>query len=245
MKTYKEFLEKNKTAQNITLRLRIFGKIYTKMRNESNKSLRVLDIGCGQNAVLFQYMNKADYYTGCDYYSQIDVKVSRYVKIDLNIDNVGEVFKTEKFDVIFCGEVIEHLFSPDALIQEIKTLMHENSVLILSTPNLGYLINRLLLLFGVSPLFLENSAEVKLGRKLKCFGQGNKTEGHIRVFTYCALKDLFKKENLKIIKIYSARSAFGLFIDRIICILSHSLAPNNVFVLMLSRNDAGTTVASK
>lgn len=79
--------------------------------------------------------------------------------------------------MIFCGEVIEHLFSPDDLIDEIKTLMHSESILILSTPNLGYWVNKLLLIFGISPLCLENSSEIKLGRKFKFLGQFNKTEG--------------------------------------------------------------------
>jgi len=231
MKNSKEFLSKRETATtDLTPRLKIFVEEYLNYKQLINKPINILDIGCGRVCLLFKYKKKEDKYYGCDFFKEIDVKIDNYTPIDLNEEKLSDKYKDEKFDVIFCGEVLEHLFSPDSLLDEIKELMHDNSILILSTPNLAYYANRIMLLFGISPLFLENSSEVKLGRKFKIIGQFNKTEGHIKVFTYGALKDLFKMKRLKIIKIKSVPVWNNIF-DRIICIISRSLSANNVFIL--------------
>jgi hypothetical protein len=102
-------------------------------------------------------------------------------------------------------------------------------VLILSTPNLGYWVNRLLLLVGISPLFVENSASVKLGRRFRFLGQGNATQGHIRLFTYRAARDLLELQGFELLRTRSV--PFWSFpVDRLVCRVSRSLAPDNVYV---------------
>jgi 2-polyprenyl-3-methyl-5-hydroxy-6-metoxy-1,4-benzoquinol methylase len=230
MKNYKKFLSKKNTASEFNKRLRIFIEEYLYYKQLNNKPISILDIGCGKNCELFKYKEKEDKYYGCDFYKRINVKIDNYLSIDLNEKKLSDKYKNQKFDIIFCGEVIEHLFNPDELLDEIKELMHSESILILSTPNLGYYPNRLLLLFGISPLFLENSSELKLGRRFKSLGQYHETEGHIRVFTYRAIKDLLKIKKFKIDKIRSV-PVWDNPIDRFICLFSKSLAPNNVFVV--------------
>jgi len=230
MKNTKEFLTKRQTASGLNIRLKYFIGQYLEYRKMHSQPIKILDIGCGHNCELFKYKQKEDRYYGCDFYDQINIEINDYQKINLNEEKLTDKYKDEKFDVIFCGEVIEHLFSPDSLLDEIKELMHKDSVLILSTPNLGYLLNRIMLLFGISPFFLENSSEVKLGRKFKVLGQFNKTEGHIKVFTYDALKDLLKLKGFKIIRIKSVPVWNNVF-DKIICLLSKSLSAINIFIL--------------
>lgn len=230
MKNYREFYSKTNTAQLFNNRLKIFVDEYIKYHNTHLHVLKILDIGCGKNTELSNYIIKDDYYFACDFYDKIEAKIGNYTKVDLNKDNLSEIYDNQKFDVIFCGEVIEHLFSPDNLIDEIKKIMHPESILVLSTPNLACYLNRILLFIGISPLYLENSSEVKLGRKFKFLGQHNKTEGHIRLFTYGALIDFFKLKELKIIKIIPTYT-WDIYLDKIIRHLSKSLAQNNVFVL--------------
>jgi hypothetical protein len=105
---------------------------------------------------------------------------------------------------------------------------------VLSTPNLAYWVNRLLLLVGFSPLFLENSAEVKLGRGFRFLGQGSETQGHLRVFTYAALRDLLGRKGFAVTRAVPT-VVWDWPVDRLVCRLSHSLAPNNVFVLRRAR----------
>lgn len=230
MKNINEFLSKRQTAPGFNIRLKYFINQYLEYKKTHSFPIKILDIGCGHNCNLFKYRSEEDKYFGCDFYDKINIKIDDYQKINLNEEKLTDKYKDEKFDVIFCGEVIEHLFSPDSLLEEIKKLMYKNSTLILSTPNLGYYMNRIMLLFGISPFFLESSSEVKLGRKFRFLGQFNKTEGHIKLFTYGALIDLLKLEGFKIIKIKSVPVWDNIF-DRIVCFLSKSLSADNIFVL--------------
>jgi len=234
---HKIFLDSRETAQGKNPRLEIFISEYIAYKNLYKKPLKVLDIGCGRNPEIFSSLLSGDVYYGCDFYTSICENISHYKKIDLNEEKLSEKFKGESFDVIFCGEVLEHLFSPDFLICEIKKLMHPDSILILSTPNLGYYLNRLMLLFGISPFFLENSSEYKFGRMTKFMGKMNPTEGHIRLFTYAALKEFVLFYGFEIIKIVPSVGPWAFFIDRLISKISRSLSATNVFVLKLKTLD--------
>lgn len=230
MKNSKEFLSKIKTASAFNRRLEYFADEYLNYKKTHPHPIKVLDVGCGCDCRISKYKAKEDKYYGCDFYEKIDTDIDDYQKINLNEDSLTEKYKDKKFDVIFCGEVIEHLFSPDSLLEEIKLLMHNDSILVLSTPNLGYYPNRIMLLFGISPLFLENSSELKLGRKFKSLGQLNKTEGHIRIFTFGAIRDLLKLKGFETVKIKPVY-VWDNFIDRLVCYFSRGLSANNVFVL--------------
>lgn len=229
-KNAKVFLSKYQTAAPFDRRLQTFVDEYYAYKQDKKKSLRILDIGCGKKVYLFKYKKKDDIFYGCDFFPSIDVRIDQYKQIDLNEENLQKKFPNVKFDIVFCGEVLEHVFSPDDLLKEIRKMMHKESILVLSTPNLGYYVNRVLLLFGIFPLFLENSSEEKLGRKFSFLGQGNETQGHIRVFTYGALRELFDKEEFQVIKVIPF-SIFHLWIDTIFQKISPSFSSNNIFIL--------------
>lgn len=230
MRNYHNFLSKHETAYPSWNRLNVMLNEYRKYKKNKTKPLTILDIGCGRNAYLYKYISDEDTYFGCDYYKTTSTKLDRYIQIDLNEESLKEKINNTYFDVIFCGEVIEHLFSPDELLADIRKLLKKEGILILSTPNLSYYVNRFLLLVGISPLFLENSSEKKLGRKFKKLGQGNITEGHIRVFTYGALRELFHLKKYKIVRIIPV-SVWGFWPDKFITFFSKGLAADNVFVV--------------
>ena len=232
MKTHEEFLREHQTAHAFEMnpRLGIFAQEYRAHRRRLGRSARILDVGCGLEPALAPHKVEGDTYHGCDFYDERPSGVDAYTQIDLNRASLSAALDGETFDVVFCGEVIEHLFSPDALLREIRELMTPESIFVLSTPNLGYWVNRILLLAGISPLFLENSAERKLGRFSRALGQGNPTEGHIRLFTYRALRELVELAGFEIVLVrptYVWRFPPDLVVSR----LSRSLAATNVFVL--------------
>ena len=232
MKTYEEFLRNHQTAHPFEFnpRLGIFALEYGAHRSREGRPLNVLDVGCGLNPALVQAKRQGDTYHGVDFYEDRPSGVDEYTQLDLNRESLAAALDGRVFDVVFCGEVIEHLFSPDELLREIRRVMGPSSILVLSTPNLGYWVNRFLLLAGISPLFLENSAERKLGRFVRALGQGNPTEGHIRLFTYRALRELVEATGFDVISV-TPTYVWRFLPDLVISRLSRSLAATNVLVL--------------
>jgi SAM-dependent methyltransferase len=225
-----EFYAQVETAiPDLDARLRVFLAEYRAHRaSAGNRPLRVLDIGCGRNPVLVRHVDPTDEYCGCDIAAP-EAKLGCFERVNLNEESLADAFSGRQFNVVFCGEVIEHVFNPDALLEDVRALMTRDSLLLLSTPNLAYWANRLLLLFGISPLFVENSARVKLGRRTRLLGQGNETQGHIRLFTYRAMRELLALQRFELLRV-RAVPVWHWTVDRVICRISPSLAPDIVYV---------------
>jgi ubiquinone/menaquinone biosynthesis C-methylase UbiE len=109
-------------------------------------------------------------------------------------------FEDETFDLVYVGEVIEHLYDPDHVFEEVRRVLTKQGHFILSTPNLSSWINRIVLFFGYQPFGTEVSSRLNFGK----FG-GRRTEpvggkyGHLRVFTYKALREFVSHYGFKII----------------------------------------------
>lgn len=67
-----------------------------------------------------------------------------------NIDSGQLPYKKGEFDLVVFFEVIEHLLNPHHALNEIYKVLRDEGVLILSTPNLSKLSNRIRLLAGKS-----------------------------------------------------------------------------------------------
>ena len=95
----------------------------------------ILDIGCGsgyigslftqKNKVTFADINEEDL-------KRIEKNKNTFIrKIDIT-KNLP--FKKESFDVVICGDVIEHLEDDKGIIKEIMRILRRNGVFILTTP---------------------------------------------------------------------------------------------------------------
>jgi 2-polyprenyl-3-methyl-5-hydroxy-6-metoxy-1,4-benzoquinol methylase len=103
----------------------------------------------------------------------------------------GVPLRDGSVDLAVLGEVIEHVFDPDACIEEVRRVIRPGGTLIVTTPNLASWFNRLLLLVGVQPVFSETSTRKKYGHWLSMFGQRRaNTQGHLELFTLGALHEL-------------------------------------------------------
>lgn len=105
-------------------------------------------------------------------------------------------------DLIFLGEVLEHLVYPHEFIEQAIRLLRPGGLLLLSTPNLATWHNRLLMLSGYSPSNYSMIPGRHLGlpkalSKLAGTGYGD----HVRVFTYRALKELFSESPWELVAI--------------------------------------------
>ncbi len=96
--------------------------------------------------------------------------------------------KANSADLVIALEVIEHLFDTDQFLSEIHRVLKPKGVLILSTPNLASLPNRLRLLFGGYPKYLEFS---RAGA------------GHIHLYTPSTLKSQITNHKLQVVQFTS------------------------------------------
>lgn len=75
---------------------------------------------------------------GLDYLAD-DVKIIRntykYECYFADVTKLENLDLDEKFDIIVCGELIEHLDNPGLMLDGIKKFMHSNSIVIITTPN--------------------------------------------------------------------------------------------------------------
>jgi SAM-dependent methyltransferase len=171
-------------------------------RPEDESVMRILDIGCGDGSFAARFRRDAEVF-GVDVSQQAidlakEVGVSAY-KADVSCERLP--FENGFFDVVYMGDVIEHLLDPDFAIKEASRVMKPDGVLVLSTPNLASWLNRCLLLLGLQPLFSEVSTVRHFGRP----GRGDfKPVGHLRLFTLCALKGFLTYHGFSIEKVKGA-----------------------------------------
>jgi len=188
--------KRSKICYNLIINL-----ITNKISSERIKKL--LDIGCGDGSFIIQFKNHCETF-GVDI-SRSAIKIAKEAGIsayELDVSSERLPFQDEYFDIIYMGDVIEHLTNPDFAINEVARVIKTNGFLVLSTPNLASWINRLLLLLGMQPLFSEVSTA-------KTFGRGPRSYdffpvGHLRLFTYKALKEFLTYYRFNILKVKGA-----------------------------------------
>jgi methionine biosynthesis protein MetW len=162
---------------------------------------RLLDIGCGDGSftLLLKDALKAKETVGIEIAPEaVDALAKKGLKAyQVDIDEQPFPLGSGSFDVVYCGEIIEHLFNPDHLLEEVYRVLKPGGSCILTTPNLAGWPNRLALLLGYQPFATSVSPEHEGAGKL--IMKGNEGQwGHIRVFTNRALLELLKIHQFKV-----------------------------------------------
>ena len=99
------------------------------------KGVSFLDIGCGDGRLIFQ-MRKLGWEVSGIEYSDVYVNKCADYNLDVQMGGVREdLFPVESFDVIYLGDVIEHLTSPLDTVNILKKFLKPEGILILRTPN--------------------------------------------------------------------------------------------------------------
>lgn len=109
----------------------------------------ILDVGCGSGVFSQRMSNLGHTVKGIDISKEAIMKYKKrglegYV---VDIDK-GFGLKDNSFDIVWCSDLIEHIYSPEFLIKEIRRVLKKGGVLLLSTPNSAYFIFRILHLLG-------------------------------------------------------------------------------------------------
>jgi SAM-dependent methyltransferase len=90
---------------------------------------KILDVGCCKGG-LKNYLSPSLTYYGVD---GLDQDFEGYVQVDLNYPVLP--FRRKTFEVINCSAVLEHLFYPRELLQEMKRVLRDDGKILISLPN--------------------------------------------------------------------------------------------------------------
>ena len=86
----------------------------------------------------------------------LDINKREHPQIKTLQCDLNEGFPVEDggYDLVTAGEVIEHMIDESAFLQECHRVLKTNGQLVLTTPNLSYLVNRFLVFAGKTPMFV-------------------------------------------------------------------------------------------
>lgn len=190
-------------------------KMLAIVRNLNKPPRRVLDLGCGTG-----YFSKEVHlmFPHSEIYA-VDISKNALKLAKKNYTDIHFIyadaedtlpFNNDYFDLIISGEHIEHLTDTDKYLLEIHRVAITNCTLLLSTPNLASWLNRILLLFGKQPFYLEPSLRKTfpvisfLGRTMP-ENLESPPSGHLRLFTLDILRKLLLAYGFDIIDSYGYR----------------------------------------
>ena len=142
---------------------------------------RLLDVGCSTGEWALFWKNDGWESYGIDVnkenISQAEKKGIITKLCDLNSQQIP--FADGYFDVIIAGEVIEHLVDTDRFVRDLFRCLKVGGYLLITTPNLVSLENRLRILFGFYPIWVDyklaNSGHVSPSATLRSWGGGRDT----------------------------------------------------------------------
>jgi len=186
---------------------------------------RILDVGCGDGvfSVELGRISKAREIFGVDISTNaVKEAINRNIKAKIFDTDEGNLpFDSDYFDFVFCGSLIECVFDPDHLLEELCRVLSRNGHLIITFPNICAWGSRLAVLLGFHPYYDLVSRRYDVGKlciPVTKYKSGSK--GFVRLYTPNSFAQLASMYGAKIIKFRGAREstmpAFMSFVDRLL-----------------------------
>ncbi|AOW22086.1 methyltransferase [Urechidicola croceus] len=151
-------------------------KLINSLVEDSNKSKKLLDIGCGTGDFLVASKNNGWEVYGVEP-SEKAKKIAE-VKLSSNISSKISELTIEKYDVITMWHVLEHVPNLIEYISQLKQLLKPNGTLIVAVPN-------------------YKCYDANYYGK---FWAAFDVPRHLWHFSKKSIQDLFEKENMKVVK---------------------------------------------
>lgn len=157
------------------------------------RNKKILDIACYNGYIGEKIKNNNNVVFGVDA-SEEAVRISKQKGLIAKVSDIEKSlpYKDHLFDLVFAGEIIEHIVDTDFFIDEVKRVLKLGGELIITTPNLASLDRRLMLLFNKNPFFPASFSY-----------PANAQAGHVRFFNNKLLIDFLKYKGFKIISVES------------------------------------------
>lgn len=154
---------------------------------------RLLDVGCGDGDFIFMIKDNFKECYGVDVSS---VRIERAIEkskerpnrdsfhfYEYDVDE-GLPFNNSFFDVVTCIAVLEHVFNPPNVVEEIRRVLKPGGILIAQVPNIAWMPHRIKLLFGKLPI----TGGVYLGADWE----------HLHIFTKTSFCQLLTEKGFRI-----------------------------------------------
>ncbi|HEX9942102.1 MAG TPA: class I SAM-dependent methyltransferase [Thermoanaerobaculia bacterium] len=142
---------------------------------------RVLDVGCASGYIALLLQKLGHQVTGIELNARLagEARARGIAVLEHDLEEPLPLLE-ESMDVVHACEILEHLFDTEGFLSELHRVLVPGGTLILSTPNLNSLGNRL---------------RVLLGRPLPMWGAFPKDQhgGHIRVFNRAKVDQLLQR----------------------------------------------------
>ncbi len=175
--------------------------------------LKVIEIGCGNGNICYQLAKYGNDVTGIDIsQTTIDTANKNFgdtpgLKFEVRDAEKMKLEDLDKYDVIVCSEVLEHLYEPGKFVQNFKNILKEDGVAIVTVPN-GYGPREFFVTRPVQKIMNGKGFFPKLIRGIKGLfgykGANRQTSAedldHIQFFTMKSLKRIANIAGMKIVK---------------------------------------------
>lgn len=147
----------------------------------------LLDVGCGQGIFCENFQERKDLEIwgieiDANEADEAQKKMFRVINTDA-INALAEI-PDQKFDAIFCNDVLEHLVDPYTFLAQVKSKLSEKGVVIASIPNVRYLSNFINFVFR---------------REWKYEDSGILDRTHLRFFTQKSMRRMFEEAGYEIL----------------------------------------------
>jgi SAM-dependent methyltransferase len=158
-----------------------------------DSTAKVLDLGSGSGKISRLIESEGHEVVALDCSKQAVRKSKQRgiasLRANLNRDLLP--FSTGSFDVVWCSDLIEHVFSLPKLTKEIHRVLKKGGTWIITVPNSGHFVFRCLGLLGRMPPALQDS-------------------GHVSFFTEHSLRQLIASRDFEIHDFYGRNLYIGL-----------------------------------
>jgi 2-polyprenyl-3-methyl-5-hydroxy-6-metoxy-1,4-benzoquinol methylase len=173
-----------------------YKKIWSYIFENYKNNIKVLDIGCTNGDFSVPLIKKGFDCYGIDYIDKaIRESRSKGVKVLKSSFLERLPFRSGFFDIVFAGEVIEHTIDDESFLKEINRVLKPGGLLILTTPNLVSLGNRVLMFMGRLPRFAYN-------------------EFHYRIYNSALIKSKLAKTDFSIVRFDSSYILISTFFNK-------------------------------
>ena len=171
------------------------------IKNLAQKPSKILDLGCG-NGDLGRFLKNDSHYIDGVTISEMEYTIAQKVIDQVYVYNLEnglpeEVLKN-KYDIILCSHILEHICYPSKLLLDIKSVLNTDGYIVVCLPNILHYKSRLELLKGNF-----NYAEVGLW-----------DQTHFKWYTFASAERLFLNSGFKVKQKYvTGEMPFGRLLD--------------------------------